>query len=282
MEVTLGATRPVRVPVAWGAIDPATRAISSSRILFAPFPDFPDLQLDLVSRRLTPQGQAGLVVEESLPEGTYRLDVRVAAPDFPANTVGLGKAGRELVVPRGEGPIDLPPLEFEPSDFLKMAGKPAPEIDATDLDTGRPVRLADFRGKVVVLHFWNYWISGDIRFLAELHRKFEGRPLAILALHDRSVRSRAEYDREVGVWRDRLWDGRDLPFRVLLDRPDPGLPADASPERTGTTIRRYGARLLSAFFVIDSDGTLVDQLWISERNRLTSLVAELLEKAEAR
>ena len=32
-------------------------------------------------------------------------------------------------------------------------GKPAPEIEGTDAD-GRPFRLADYRGKVVLLDFW--------------------------------------------------------------------------------------------------------------------------------
>ena len=66
-----------------------------------------------------------------------------------------------------------------------MAGKPAPEIDATDLDTGKPVRLADFRGKVVVLDFWGYWCgpcTGSMPHLVALHRKFAGRPVAVVAL----------------------------------------------------------------------------------------------------
>jgi hypothetical protein len=36
------------------------------------------------------------------------------------------------------------------------AGKPAPEIDAADLD-GKPMKLSDFRGKVVMLDFWGDW-----------------------------------------------------------------------------------------------------------------------------
>ncbi len=40
-----------------------------------------------------------------------------------------------------------PPLE---------PGKPAPEITGEDLD-GVPMKLSDFRGKVVVLDFWGNW-----------------------------------------------------------------------------------------------------------------------------
>jgi hypothetical protein len=35
-------------------------------------------------------------------------------------------------------------------------GKPAPEIQGEDLD-GKPMKLSDFRGKVVVLDFWGDW-----------------------------------------------------------------------------------------------------------------------------
>lgn len=35
-------------------------------------------------------------------------------------------------------------------------GQPAPEIEGTDLH-GKPIRLSDFRGKVVLLSFWGHW-----------------------------------------------------------------------------------------------------------------------------
>jgi hypothetical protein len=36
------------------------------------------------------------------------------------------------------------------------AGKPAPEIEGTDLD-GKSFKLSDYRGKVVLLDFWGHW-----------------------------------------------------------------------------------------------------------------------------
>lgn len=162
---------------------------------------------------------------------------------------------------------------------------PAPEIHASDLDTGKPVKLADFRGKVVVLEFWGYWCVpcvANMPFLAELHRKLEGRPLAILALHDQSVRSRDAYDRKLATARQRLWAGRDLPFRVLVDRPDPKKPDDRNADGTGTTVVRYGITGFPTLFVIDQDGTVVAQVGHSQHDRLESLVRELVEKAERR
>lgn len=115
----------------------------------------------------------------------------------------------------------------------------------------------------------------------ELQRTFEGRPLAIVALHDSSVQSRAEYEPKIATVRERFWGGRDLPFRVLLDRPDPEQAEDVGVEGTGATIRRYGVSSFPTLFVIDRDGTMVEEVRFSDHERLASLVRELLERAEA-
>ena len=60
----------------------------------------------------------------------------------------------DLVVPAGDGPLDLPDIRLETLAWVKMLGKPAAEIEAVDLE-GKPVKLADYRGKVVVLAFWS-------------------------------------------------------------------------------------------------------------------------------
>ena len=42
-------------------------------------------------------------------------------------------------------------------DMLNLAvGKPAPEIEGVDMD-GKPLKLSDHKGKVVVLVFWGTW-----------------------------------------------------------------------------------------------------------------------------
>ena len=41
--------------------------------------------------------------------------------------------------------------------MLNLAvGKPAPEIEGVDVD-GKPLKLSDYKGKVVVLVFWGSW-----------------------------------------------------------------------------------------------------------------------------
>ena len=210
-----------------------------------------------------------------LPAGEYVI----TADCFTADHKRIGKAERKLVVPPGEGPIDSPAMRVEASLKQKMAGKPAPEIDTTDLDTGKPVRLADFRGKVVVLDFWGYWCgpcTGSMPHLVALHRKFAGRPLAVVALHDQSVQSRAEYDRRIAFARKAFWSGEDLPFRVLLDRPDPDKPADRDPEGTGLTCKRYGIVGFPTLFVIDQEGKIVAPVRHGDHAELEKLVEGLL------
>ena len=197
-------------------------------------------------------------------------------------TSGLATPKESWWCHRAKARSNRPSLRVEASLQQKMAGKPAPEIDATDLDTGKPVHLADFRGKVVVLDFWGYWCgpcTGSMPHLVALHRKFAGRPLAVVALHDQSVQSRAEYDRRIAYARKAIWSGEDLPFRVLLDRPDPDKPTDRDPEGTGVTCKRYGIVGFPTLFVIDQEGKIAAPVRHGDHAELEKLVEALLGSA---
>lgn len=95
------------------------------------------------------------------------------------------------------------------------------------------------------------------------------------------MRSRAEYDRKIAVPRRQFWGGRDLPFRVLLDRPDLNNAEDREPEGTGTTVARYGITGFPTVLVIDSDGTIVGTVPHFDHGRLETLIEERLKKAES-
>ncbi len=286
MTVTLQPSRRVRIPISQGFVTPRRKIQIQSLVAIAPRQDIPDSQFILINRQGKPTGGSPAeadttVLEEYLPEGTYPIEVTLLAEDSGES---LGEVRGRIVVPQGEGPLDLPPLSVEPTGIQNLVGKPAPEIDAIDLDTGRPAKLADFRGKVVLLDFWGYWCGvcvTNMPHLVELQSKFAGRPLAILALHDQSVQSRAAYDRKITTVRQRLWGGRDLPFRVLLDQPDLSKPKDLDAEGAGTTIGRYHITGFPTLFVIDRDGTLIGTANHSNPARLESLIRSLLEKPES-
>ncbi len=68
---------------------------------------------------------------------------------------------------------------------LDMIGKPAPEIEGKDVD-GKPVRLADFKGKVVLVDFWATWCPpcvASLPTLRKLAREYKDRGFAILGVN---------------------------------------------------------------------------------------------------
>ena len=152
--------------------------------------------------------------ETRLPAGRFRVRIRSATLERLV----------DFVVPYGEATLDLPDIHVESLAWVKMMGKPAAELDATDIE-GKPVELADYRGKVVLLHFWSTrhdrWGPSMDR-LADLHARFKDQPLVILATHAASTTSIAEFKTAVAPLLDRHFKGSEPPFRLLLDQPPIG------------------------------------------------------------
>ena len=90
-------------------------------------------------------------------------------------------------------------------------GKVAPEIAGQDLD-GRPVRLSDFRGKVVALVFWATWCGPCMYNVAkerELVQRLEKKPFILLGINGDADRETAKSGaaKEHINWRS-WWDGK--------------------------------------------------------------------------
>ena len=70
-------------------------------------------------------------------------------------------------------------------ELLNLAiGKPAPEIDGVDL-AGKPLKLIDHVGKVVVLVFWGSWCGpcmSEVPHQRELVERLQGQPFALLGV----------------------------------------------------------------------------------------------------
>lgn len=78
-------------------------------------------------------------------------------------------------------------------------GKSCPEIEMKDLD-GKPVKLSDYKGKVVVLDFWATWCGYCIELIPgqrELVKKYDGKPFALISISaDQDPRDVVEFQKE--------------------------------------------------------------------------------------
>jgi len=144
------------------------------------------------------------------------------------------------------------------ADLKVWTGGPPPPLALTDLD-GRPHRLSDYRGRVVLINFWATWCApcrDEMPSIQHLKEKLAGRPFVVLAVNLDEPEARVR----------KFLSQMKVDFTVLLD-----------PEKKAA--RAWEARILPASFVIGPDGriryNLVGELdW--GHDQVVSRVAELL------
>lgn len=119
-----------------------------------------------------------------------------------------------------------------------VEGKPAPPIEGVGMD-GKPLKLADYRGKVVVLVFWGTWCGpcmAEVPNERALAEKYKDRPFAILGIDCESDQDAARkvMAREKITWPN--WnDG------------DPG---------DGPIVKAYHVKSYPSTFVLDGRGVI--------------------------
>jgi peroxiredoxin len=119
-----------------------------------------------------------------------------------------------------------------------VVGKPAPKLDGSDLRK-EPIKLNDFRGKVILLAFWAGWSPTSTQFTAQatnLAGKYEGKPFALVGINGDDTRAAAE----------RVVEQQRLSWRSLFD----------GNGGRGPIATQWGIVTWPTIFVIDADGII--------------------------
>ena len=125
--------------------------------------------------------------------------------------------------------------EFAPE---KVKGK-AKEFSLPDLQ-GEDVKLSDFKGRFVLLHFWATWCPGcvfEIASLLKFAASEKPKNLSVVAV------SLDTEKKKISKFLDHIYNKKQLPVKALLD-------AD------GAVSHSYGTFKLPASFLIDPNGNL--------------------------
>jgi len=185
---------------------------------------------------------AGAYYTNALLRSGRRADAVRVIQEMRARAVALPSArlygqATELLLQQGEK-FDLPP------ELPGIGPVASPEIKVAETLGAGPVRLADLRGRVVLLDFWATWCTYCVQTMPRLnalHRRYKERGLVILGLNEfegniegRDVTRAQEleyfrqFKRKMGVAydfavaadaeNDRLFGVAGLPTAVLVDR----------------------------------------------------------------
>ena len=146
--------------------------------------------------------------------------------------------------------------------FNLAVGKPAPQIEGVGVD-GKPLKLSDHKGKVVVLVFWGSWCGPCIQQVPherELTERYKDRPFTVLGVDCGDTReiARKTMGKEKITWPN-WYDG------------------DGT---SGPIATQYHIRLYPSMFVLDAGGI------IRSREQggpaFDALIENLVKQAEAR
>ena len=107
-----------------------------------------------------------------------------------AGTASLGLAASAIVsVPTGAAEDKVKPEWREGRDdraaVNELEGKAPPELTVKDWTNGKEVKLADLKGKVVLIDFWATWCGpclAAIPHTNEMQKKFKDKGLVVIAV----------------------------------------------------------------------------------------------------
>ena len=190
-----------------------------------------------------------------LPPGEYRLSAYGSGEGSRTET-----ARPTVEVKPGQSELDLGVIDLPPTKLSTLIGQTAPEIDPIRTwKNGSPVKLADLRGKLVILHFGGEYpsTSRDLPRLVEIHESLPERDLVIIALYN--CESMEQLEQRFSEASEKYGGEPDVPFRIAVDG-GMGRPIKGS-DRTirGDTYKAYDISAYPTTVLVDREGRLVEE-----------------------
>jgi peroxiredoxin len=178
-----------------------------------------------------------------------------------AATLVLGVSYLRLLRPAHAREIQAACRGLVPSASKALGPLPREAIDFTAQDfTGKPVKLSDFRGKVVLVNFWASWCETcdkEKTTMEALQRSFDRDDLVVLKVAS---------DKDWSKVRSRFPKG--TPLTVLVDPP-------AEEGEIGPITRTYGVTKVPESFLVDRNGA-VRYYFVNKRDWSSGVVATCL------
>jgi cytochrome c biogenesis protein CcmG/thiol:disulfide interchange protein DsbE len=140
-------------------------------------------------------------------------------------------------------------VKLRPQMSLIEVGSRAPEVRATDLRTGRPAALSEYRGKVVLLNVWATWCPPcrvEMPSMERLHQKLVGTDFRIVAV---SVDGDPFHPEDV-----------EGPSEIMAFVNGMGLTFDILHDPSGAIRTSYQTTGVPESFLLDRDGVIVKKV----------------------
>jgi len=148
---------------------------------------------------------------------------------------GLQLFGRAVIAMFGIDKFKRNLAGASDEQFEHLLGQPAPDF-ALQTASGESVKLADLRGKVVLLDFWASWCGPCMLAMPEMekiHQKFAGKPVMVIGMNQQDDAATVE----------ETMKERELTFTQLLDV-------------DGSVGESFGANAIPHTVLIDAEGRI--------------------------
>jgi len=201
------------------------------------------------------------LAQVDLKSGDY--DIPCVPGNYTVKVVGekLTTESVAVTLPPGKAEVVAPTLDPKPNAFEVLRGKAAPELGGLAGWSGKAVKLADLRGRYVLLEFWGHWCRpcvASMPVLIDLHERFAARGLTVVGVHVDAaadgVDTAEKLDAKIAPFVRTAWKGKALPFPNALVV---GRNAGRAPDQ-------YGVEFYPTTILIDREGKVVRRLRLED------------------